>query len=168
MLTISDFFDIVAGVMQGDALEAYMFIIYLDYVRRTSIDLIKENTFTLNKKKNPEAGSRWYTAKTMTDADYADDLALLANTPPQAISLLHRLEQVAGGIGLYANANKTDFRCFIQGDTHLKRRFSKICKPVHIPRQPHLIYWKRCQYTPSKCVGYHWWIIDQVDIWSFR
>ena len=40
------------------------------------------------------------------DVDYADDVSLLANTPTQANSLLHSLEQVAGGIGLYINADK--------------------------------------------------------------
>ena len=48
----------------------------------------------------------------MTDADYADDIALLANTPIQAISRLHSLEQAAGGINLHVNANKTENMCF--------------------------------------------------------
>ena len=34
-----------------------------------------------------------YPTESMTDADYADDLMLLANTLAQAESLLHRLEQ---------------------------------------------------------------------------
>ena len=50
----------------------------------------------------------------MTDADYSDDLTLLANTPTQAESLLQSLEQVAGGIGLSVNANKIDFISFTQ------------------------------------------------------
>ena len=33
--------------------------------------------------------------QTITDADYADDKALLENTPTQAESLQHSLEQVA-------------------------------------------------------------------------
>ena len=41
----------------------------------------------------------WYPAETMTDTDYTDDLVLLANTPAQAKSLLHSLEQAARGIG---------------------------------------------------------------------
>ena len=45
----------------------------------------------------------------MSDADYADDLALLANTPAQAEFLLHRLEQVARDIDLYVNAKKTEY-----------------------------------------------------------
>ena len=41
---------------------------------------------------------RWYPAETITDADYADDLVLLANTPVQAKLLLHSLKQVVGGM----------------------------------------------------------------------
>ena len=41
------------------------------------------------------------------DANYADDTMLLANTPTQAESLLHCLEQTTGGIGLHENADKT-------------------------------------------------------------
>ena len=46
--------------------------------------------------------------------DYAGDLALLANTPAQAQSMLHSLERAAGGIGLHVNANKTEYMCFNQ------------------------------------------------------
>ena len=65
----------------------YLFIICLDYVLQTSIDKIRENGFELSKKR-----SKRYPAKTITDADYTDDLALLANTPNQAETLLHSLE----------------------------------------------------------------------------
>ena len=36
----TDYFDIVAGVLQGDTLAPYLFIICPDYMVRTSIDLI--------------------------------------------------------------------------------------------------------------------------------
>ena len=78
----TDYFDIVAGVLQGDTLAPYLFITCLDYVLRTSIDKI-------------------------TDADYADDIAIQANTPNQAETLLHSLERAAAGIGLHVNAHKT-------------------------------------------------------------
>ena len=58
----------VAGVLQGDTLAPYLFIICLDYVLRTSIDKIRENDFELTKRR-----SKRYPAKTITDADYADD-----------------------------------------------------------------------------------------------
>ena len=100
------YFDIVAGVLQGDTLAPYLFIICLDYVLRTSIDKIRENGFELTKKR-----SRRYPAKTITDADYADDIAILAKTPNQAETLLHNLERAAAGIGLYINAHKTEYMC---------------------------------------------------------
>ena len=105
----TEYFDIVAGVLQGDTLPPYLFIICLDYVLRTSIDKIRENGFELAKKR-----SRRYTAKTITDADYADDMALLANTPNQAETLLHSLERATAGIGLYVNAHKTEYMCYNQ------------------------------------------------------
>ena len=42
----TNFFDIVAAVLLGDKSVSYLFIICLDYVLQTSIDLIKENCFT--------------------------------------------------------------------------------------------------------------------------
>ena len=83
----TEYFDIVAGVLQGDTLAPYLFIICLDYVLRTLIDKINENSFELTKKR-----SRRYPAKTITNANYADDIAILANTPNQAETLLHSLE----------------------------------------------------------------------------
>ena len=44
--------------------------------------------------------SRRYPAKTITDANYTDDIAILANSPDQAETLLHSLERTAAGIGL--------------------------------------------------------------------
>ena len=42
-----------------------------------------------------------------TNADYIDDLTLLANTSAQVESLLHSLEQAAKGISLYVNSDTT-------------------------------------------------------------
>ena len=83
----TDYFDIVADVLQGDTLAPYLFIICLDYVLRTSIDKIKENSFKLRKER-----SRKYPAKAITDVDYADDITLLVNAPAQAETLLHSLK----------------------------------------------------------------------------
>ena len=50
----------------------------------------------------------------MADVDYADDIALLANTPAWAKTLLHSLERAAAGIGLRVNADKTEYMSFNQ------------------------------------------------------
>ena len=105
----TDCFDIVAGVLQGDTLALYLFIICLDYVLRTSIDKMKDNGFKLTKER-----SRRYPTQTITDANYGDYIALLANTPAQAKTLLHSLEWATAGIGLHVIAHKTEYMCFNQ------------------------------------------------------
>ena len=94
-------------MLHGDTLVPYLFIICLDYVLRTSSDLMKENGFKLAKER-----SRRYPTQTITNEDYADDIALLANTPAQAKILLHSLERAAASIGLYVNEDKTEYMCF--------------------------------------------------------
>ena len=105
----TEYFDIVAGVLQGDTLAPYLFIICLDYVLRTSTDKIKENGFELTKKR-----SRREPWKTITDADNDDDIAILANAPNQAETLLHSLELAAAGIGLHVNAHKLNICALIK------------------------------------------------------
>ena len=76
----------------GDTWPPYPSLICQDNVLRTTIDLIKENDFTLKmteSRKNP--------GETMRDVDYTDDLALLSNKPVQAKSLLHNQEETARG-----------------------------------------------------------------------
>ena len=70
---------------------------------------MKENCFKVTKER-----SRRYPAQTNTDSDNADDIALLANAPIQAETLLHSLERAAAGIGLHVNAHKTEYMCFNQ------------------------------------------------------
>ena len=94
----TDYFDIVAGVLQGDTLAPFLFINCLDYVLRKSIDKMKG--FKLTKER-----SRRYPAQTITVVDYADDIALLVNTPAQAETLLLSLERAAADIGLHVNAH---------------------------------------------------------------
>ena len=102
-------------MLQGDTLAPYLFIICLDYVLRTFIDEIKNNGFKLAKER-----SRRYPSQTIMDADYADDIALLANTPAQAKTLLHGLGRAAAGISLHVNADKMEYMCLYQrGDITL-------------------------------------------------
>ena len=82
----------------------YCFLLHVSFLAR-----FRENGFELTKKRN-----RRYPAKTITDADYADDIALLANTPNQAETPLHSLERAAAGIGLHVKAHKTEYMCYNQ------------------------------------------------------
>ena len=47
----TDFFDIVTVVLPRDAFAPYLLRICVDYVLRISIDLVKENGFSLKKKR---------------------------------------------------------------------------------------------------------------------
>ena len=80
---------------------------------------MKDKGFKLTKER-----SRRYPAQTITDVNYVNDIALLANTPAQAKTLLHNLEQAAG-IGPHVNADKTEYICFNQrGDISTLNRSS--------------------------------------------
>ena len=70
---------------------------------------MNDKGFKLTKER-----SRRYPAQTITDADYADDIALLANTPAQAETQQHSLERAAACVGLHVNAHKTEYMCFNQ------------------------------------------------------
>ena len=58
--------------------------------------------------------SRRNPVQTITDANYADDIALLANSPAHTKSLLHSQERPVAGIGLHVNADKTKYIHFNQ------------------------------------------------------
>ena len=142
----TDYFSIVAGILQGDTLAPYLFIICLDYVLRTSIDKIKENGFELTKKR-----SRRYPAKTITGAGYADDIAILANAPAQAETPLHSLERAAGGIGFHVNSHKTEYMRLNQtGDISTLGGSSQTSWQVYLPRKQCFINRKRHRIVTSK------------------
>ena len=94
-------FTLFAGVLKGDTLVPFLFIICLYYEQQTSIDLMKENSFTLKNTR-----SRWHPIE--KDNDDADDLVLYGNIHVQVESLL---EQVARDIGPLMNSDKTVIMC---------------------------------------------------------
>ena len=75
----TEFFDILSGVLQGDTLAPYLFIVALDYAMRQAIGNESNPGFTLDRSR-----SRRHPAKVICDTDFADDIALLSNTLEQA------------------------------------------------------------------------------------
>ena len=63
--------------------------------------------------------SRRYPSISITLADNADDIALLANTPNRVESRLHRVERAAASIGLHVNVHKTEYMCFNKKKTDI-------------------------------------------------
>ena len=90
-----------------DIVALFLFNICLEYDLRTTIDIMKDNDFELTKER-----SRRYSTQIITDADSADDIAFLENTPTQTETLLPCQERAAAGIGTHANADKTEYMCF--------------------------------------------------------
>ena len=122
----TDFFDILAGVLQGDTLAPYLFVICLDYVLRTSADAHKKLGFTLSK-----ARSKRYPEEKITDVDYADDLAIITDNVANAVKLLHEIEDAACSIGLYVNADKTKFINYNNNNDTIKTLTGKDIKNVN-------------------------------------
>lgn len=100
----SEEFNITTGVLQGDTLAPFLFIIVLDYALRKAIAGREEGLgFTLK----PRRSSR-HPAVMLTDLDYADDIALISRQVEQAQELLSRVEEKCAKVGLGLNAKKTE------------------------------------------------------------
>ena len=114
------FFNIIACVLLRDILIAYMFRICRDYVLRTSINLMKENGFTLKKGKKqmiPRTNHyrhSLYRRHTAMANPCAARIQLGSMPSTQAESSLHSLAQGAGCICFYVNVDKTEYMCFNQ------------------------------------------------------
>ena len=104
--------------------------------------------------------------KTIMDADYVDDIALLANTPTQAKSQLHDLEQAAGGIGLHIIANKMEYMCFNQKGNISK--LSEISGHVYLPWKQHLIDWKWHQCMINKGMDCYQLVVNHMEVKPIR
>ena len=98
----SDIFLIDIGVLQGDPLAHFLFVICLDYALRIAIDPL--DGITLKRRR-----SRRYPEEALAELAYADDIALMENSLLEAESLIHKIESATQSIGLYLNAGKTKF-----------------------------------------------------------
>ena len=104
----TDVFEIMMGVLQGDTLAPFLFVIALDYAMRKAIEGKEEEFgFTITPQQ-----SRRVRAKTITDLDFADDIALLSNLIEQAKQLLLAVEKECNAVGLYINAKKTKYMTY--------------------------------------------------------
>ena len=104
----TEFFNIVAGVLQGDTLAPFLFAIVLDYVMRQALnDRVEDLGFYLDRKR-----SRRHQPIIITDTDFADDIALISKEIEQAQEMLTRVEHEASKVGLHLNAKKTELMKF--------------------------------------------------------
>ena len=105
---VTEEFDIVKGVLQGDTLSPYLFVIILDYALRKAIKGREEELgFTIVPRR-----SRRVHPIVLTDLDFADDIALISDSVRQASELLQRVESECSKVGLLMNYNKTKVMTF--------------------------------------------------------
>ena len=100
----TQFFDIVAGIFQGDTLAPFLFIMVLDYALRQAYNSSNSETGIVLE---PRKGSRQPEIR-LRDSSYADDIALLNKSLALAEELLHSVESAASHCGLYLNSTKTE------------------------------------------------------------
>ena len=110
----TQFFEITTGVLQCDTIAPFLFIICLDYVLKSSIDCSPNFGFTLKKRR-----SRRHPATYITDTDYADDIAITADSMENIKQLLNQIEEKAKYIGLKINCGKTEYMSFNQKEDHV-------------------------------------------------
>ena len=102
-------FDITAGVLQGDTLAPFLFIIVLDYAMRKAMADGKEDELGLTVTPRR---SRRHPKEVLADLDFADDIALLSDAVQQAQELLHRVETECNKVGLGLNGPKTKYLAY--------------------------------------------------------
>jgi hypothetical protein len=98
--------DLKVGVLQGDTLAPFLFILVMDFVlRKAMIESygvkIKNQRGTTRRPQSP--------AKYLTDLDFADDIVLFSSTIKGAQALLRNLEKVALSVGLKINQSKSEY-----------------------------------------------------------
>ena len=76
-------FKINSGILQGDTLAPFLFIIVVDYVIRMSIDTVSSKGYEIKTRRSTR-----HPAQYLTDTDFADDIALISESLVNAQSLL--------------------------------------------------------------------------------
>ena len=101
---LSKTFDITTGVLQGDVLAPFLFVIVIDFVMSRS-----DQNFGFTFQQQTGSRSRGTPAQVINDLDFADDVALLENSIHQANEQLCTLSLEAGYVGLDINKAKTEY-----------------------------------------------------------
>jgi hypothetical protein len=99
---ITDSFTLTTGVLQGDTLAPYLFVMVLEYVLLQT--RAPEFGFITSARKCSRQP-----AVVLHDLDFADDVVLLDSTPETATAHLDRFQQVAELAGLRVSVEKTEF-----------------------------------------------------------
>ena len=100
---ISEPFEVSTGVLQGDVLAPFLFIILVDYLLKKATSDLDSGAVTHPRR------SRRYPEKVLNDLDFADDIALLEPTIPWAQAQLTSTAAAAKDLGLIISVPKTEY-----------------------------------------------------------
>ena len=142
----TDLFQTTTGILQGDTLAPYLFVIVVDYILRQSADLLNEKGIDVKPTKSLREP-----AKFLTDLDYADDIALLTKLLKDGQELLLSLEEAASRFGLLLNSKKTEYLTLneIMNQLPLSSADGNRFLRFQIPRLLRRRLQKRFQHTKS-------------------
>ena len=104
-------FDVKTGILQGDVLAPFLFIIVMDYIIKTT-----EQSGQYGFKSHPKSGSR-NPEKSVSDLEFADDAALLDDELQKAEQHLQKLNDSSLPTGLIINTDKTVFLNLVDKQT---------------------------------------------------
>ena len=100
---LSDPFDVTTGVLQGDVLAPFLFVVLVDYLLKKATSQLDSGVVTHPRR------SRRHPAKSLNDLDFADDIALLESSISRAQAQLTKTAEAAADLGLFISAPKTEY-----------------------------------------------------------
>ena len=89
---LSELFDILTGVGQGCLLSPMLFLLVVDWI----------------KKSRKRLGARWTLTTLLEDLDFADDLTMMLHILTDIQKKVDRLAAISMKAGLSVNRNKTE------------------------------------------------------------
>ena len=98
---ITDPFEVSTGVLQGEVLAPFLFIILVDYLLKKATSDLDSRVITYPRR------SRRYPVEVLNDLDFADDIVLLESTIPLAQAQLTSTAAAAKDLGLIISVPET-------------------------------------------------------------
>ena len=99
---MTEWFQTVVGVLQGDVLSSLLFLIFLEITITVSVEDI-------------DVGA-WINGKRMTDLRFADDIAVLAENVTDLQEAVDRISIASTRMGMQINTSKTETQFLGKGD----------------------------------------------------
>ena len=100
---LSDPFDVTTGVLQGDVLAPFLFVVLVDYLLKKATSQLDSGVVTHPRR------CRRHPAKSLNDLDFADDIAFLESSISRALAQLTKTAEAAADLGLVISAPKTEY-----------------------------------------------------------